>query len=266
MKPLSQTRSASELVKVECFKVLHSKVFLLTLAASLFMPIMAGTMMFIIQNPEMAKNIGLVGQSGSLSGTADWEYYLALLARMFSFGMFSIGFGFIISWVFGREYNEHTLKDMLALPVPRGAIVLAKFVAVVVSSAIFFAVAFAAAMLLGYALHLGGWSSDLALRATGYYGVAAISAIWLNTPLAFLAGYTKGYLAPIGLIAVTAVLGNFFATVGYAQYYPWLIPMTYITQELSGLHLGLASWTIVLGLGLAGLAGTIAWWRYADQQ
>jgi ABC-2 type transport system permease protein len=155
---------------------------------------------------------------------------------------------------------------MLALPISRSAIVLAKFAAVIVSSAIFFAVAFTAAMLLGYALHLGGWSSDLALRATGYYVIAAISAIWLNTPLAFLAGYTKGYLAPLGLIAVTAVLGNFFATVGYAQYYPWLIPMTFITQGLSGLHLGLMSWAIVLGLGLVGLAGTIAWWRYADQQ
>jgi len=37
-------------------------------------------------------------------------------------------FVLIISWVFGREFSDGTVKDLLAVPVPRSSILLAKFV------------------------------------------------------------------------------------------------------------------------------------------
>ena len=44
-------------------------------------------------------------------------------------------FCLIISWVFGREFADGTLKDMLAVPVPRASILLAKFIVAAVWSA-----------------------------------------------------------------------------------------------------------------------------------
>jgi ABC-type transport system involved in multi-copper enzyme maturation permease subunit len=43
-----------------------------------------------------------------------------------------IGFAFVTSWVFGREYSDRTVKDLLALPAPRSSIVLSKFIVVVI--------------------------------------------------------------------------------------------------------------------------------------
>jgi len=43
-----------------------------------------------------------------------------------------IGFAFVTGWVFGREYSDRTVKDLLALPTPRLSIVLSKFIVVAI--------------------------------------------------------------------------------------------------------------------------------------
>ncbi|WP_235201635.1 ABC transporter permease [Paenibacillus sp. FSL H8-0457] len=35
------------------------------------------------------------------------------------------------SWTFGREYSDRTLKDLLVLPISRGKIAIAKYVAII---------------------------------------------------------------------------------------------------------------------------------------
>ncbi|WP_394697887.1 ABC transporter permease [uncultured Methanomethylovorans sp.] len=49
----------------------------------------------------------------------------------------TIGFGIISSWIFGREYSDRVIQDLLALPVPRSTIVLSNFV-VIFSGAFYF--------------------------------------------------------------------------------------------------------------------------------
>lgn len=78
----------------------------------------------------------------------DWTSYLG--GAVYRFTILSlIGFGFLTGWLFGREYAERTLKDLLALPVSRGTLVLAKFAAVGVGCSLI------ALILFGYVLGLG---------------------------------------------------------------------------------------------------------------
>lgn len=252
-------------IRIEYLKLFRSKIFLITLAASLAMPIMAGLTMFILKDPQAAKNMGLLGQGGSIQGSADWPYYIRLLAKLLSFGLFTIAFGFVSAWVFGREYTERTAKDMLALPISRSSVVLAKLVAIATCCLVLFGVAYSLALLVGVGLHLEGWSTELALRGSVYLVLAGVSAVWLSTPLAFLASNTKGYLAPLGFIAVIMVLGNFVAALGYDQYYPWSLPLLIVTKGLTGSTIGITGVAIISLTGLAGLIGTLAWWRLADQ-
>jgi ABC-2 type transport system permease protein len=37
-------------------------------------------------------------------------------------------FGLTVIWAFGREFSDHTVKDLLALPTRRTTVVAAKFV------------------------------------------------------------------------------------------------------------------------------------------
>ena len=82
---------------------------------------------FVATNPEISRKLGLVGAKANLMAyaTTNWHTYLGLLAQMIAAGGFFL-FCLIICWVFGREFTDGTLKDLLAVPVSRGSIVLAK--------------------------------------------------------------------------------------------------------------------------------------------
>ena len=86
--------------------------------------------MFVVKNPEFARKVGLISAKANLLGrSADWPSYLGLLAQMVAAGGL-IFFSLMVSWVFGREFADGTLKDLLAVPVSRVTILLAKYIVV----------------------------------------------------------------------------------------------------------------------------------------
>lgn len=66
-----------------------------------------------------------MGTAETADGGTEWEQYLLMLGSMISIGGI-IGFGFVFSWLFGREYSDRTVKDLLSLPMSRWRIVRAK--------------------------------------------------------------------------------------------------------------------------------------------
>jgi ABC-2 type transport system permease protein len=261
----NRIKNIFEVTRAECSKMFNSKIFLITIIASILMPFMAGFMMFIFKNPELSRNIGLLGKEATLEGTPDWSYYFSLLNRVFSGGMFLIVYGIIISWVFGREYSNHTIKDLLALPISRVSIVISKFITTVIWCTLLFLIAFLSAILIGHIIYLNDWSINLMFSSLLILFNSALMAILLTTFVAFIASCTKGYLAPIGFIVLVLVLGNLIAGLGYIQFYPWGIPMLYASKELVGEHIGVISIILPFVIGLIGFVATYIWWRYVDQ-
>jgi len=88
-------------------------MFWISILAAIFMALMMGFLMFISKNPELAAKMGLLGTKSSIVKNVDWPSYLGLLAEMIS-ALGLMGFGFVASWVFGREYSDRTVKDLLA--------------------------------------------------------------------------------------------------------------------------------------------------------
>lgn len=67
--------------------------------------------------------------------------------------------GYLVDvWVFGREYSDRTMKDLLALPTPRWAIIAAKFSVVVVWCAALAAMMYALGFAVGAAVDIPQWS------------------------------------------------------------------------------------------------------------
>jgi ABC-2 type transport system permease protein len=113
--------------RVEVLKAWRSRIPLFTTLGFSIGPLSAGLFMVILKDPEAARSLGVISAKAQIvAGSADWETYLGVLAQMVAIGGIIV-FGFAASWVFGREYSDHTLKDLLALPTPRSSIVLAKF-------------------------------------------------------------------------------------------------------------------------------------------
>ena len=91
-----------------------------TILGSLFMPLGIAFLIFVARNPEISHKLGLVGAKANLVAysATDWPAYLGLFGQIIAAGGFIL-FVLIISWVFGREFADGTVKDMLAVPVRR---------------------------------------------------------------------------------------------------------------------------------------------------
>ena len=248
---------------VESLKVRRSRIFPITILGFTFMSIFMGLLIFIAKNPELVSRLGLLGTKANFFGEqTDWPAYFNLFMQITSMiGL--IGFGFVTSWIFGREYSDRTIKDILALPVSRHVIVLSKLIVTVVWCLLLTLILFAVGLAAGWMIHIPGWSGELALQS--FYNVIVISVltILLCPIVAFFASYGRGYLPPVGFVIVTLITGQFINALGLGQFFPWMIPSLYGGAE--GQHLEIISYVILCFTSIAGVIGTLAWWRFADQ-
>lgn len=252
-------------IEIELLKVRKSKMLWVTLAAFTLAPLMGGFFMFVLKNPDFAASSGLLGAKAQIFGEANWPAYFSLLAQIIAIGGILV-FGFVTSWIFGREYTDRTIKDLLALPYHKGVIVLAKFIAMTVTAVLLSLYVIVLGMLLGAAIGLPGWSMAAAAEGFNMLLITVGLTVALSTPAAFFACYGKGYLAPLGFVVVMIVLSQIIAAIGYGHYFPWAIPALF-SGITDGLYvLTWSNFSIVFLTGFIGFIGTFVWWLKADQQ
>jgi len=251
------------LLWIEQIKSIRSRMVLWTLIASMLAPFGVGFLIWVSKNPEISRKLGLVGAKANLVAFAaiDWPSYAALFGQVIGAGGFFLGI-FVISWLFGREFSDGTLKDMLAVPVQRSLILLAKFIVMAVWSALLTLAIFAAGMLTGVLLRLPGGSIGAVLHGATITAVAGLMVILVVTPFALFASVGRGYLLPIALAMVALLFANLVIVIGRGEYYPWAIPMLYAEGNTP---LPPESFAIVLLTGLLGWIATDYWWKHADQ-
>lgn len=251
----------------EFLKLKRSKIFITLLLLFVFIGLMMGLLMFMVKHPELAAKSASVATKASIVRKADWLSYFALMIQA-SLSIGVIGFGTAAAWIFGREYADRTIKDLLSLPVSRPVIVTAKFCLTALWCTLLMAALYGSGILTGLLIGLDGWDNSLFIQHTSIYFLSSLLTLVLVTPVAFFASFSRGYLPPIGFTMLTLILTNFLAIgiPGITPYFPWAIPALVSGVAGQGLpNAGLISAIILTGTSLAGLLGTIAWWRYADQ-
>jgi len=246
----------------------HSRISWVAFIAFALAPLFGGVFMLLM------KDNGYEGLSGAfkskavmMSFEANWQSFLGLLSQAVGIGGVLI-FGFVASWLFGREYSDGTAKDLLALPISRTKILNAKFIyyllwcfALVISNLIL-------GLLIGFLLHLEGWSLAIFLENLRIYFITTILIVLLNTPIAFFALWGKGYLTPLGIVALLLVLAQIIGAMGFGTYFPWAIPGIYSGSggEELRMQLNEMSFIILFITSIIGYLGTILWWKYSDQK
>ena len=249
----------------EWIKVRRSRVVGVTFLAFSLLPFIGGFFMILMKNPEAGKNAGIMNQKAQmLTGTADWPTFLSLITQGMAVGGLII-FGFAAAWVFGREHADRTMKDLLALPVPRGAIVLAKFLAFSFVCLAMGIGIFGEALLVGKLVEIPGWSQPVFSSFARVYFTTTFLTIALSFPVAFFAHWGKGYLSALGFVIFSMVMAQIVAVAGLGPWFPWSIPALYSNIEGAGSQIGPVSFFIVLATGAAGLAATLWRWRGVDQ-
>ena len=147
---------------------------LLTLAGLTLAPLMGALFMKILLDPAWAARFGALTTKAQFSAAhGDWLTYFGLLTQALAVGG-AIIFSLVVIWLFGREYSDHTAKDLLALPTPRTTIVVVKPLLAGFWCAILALWIYVLGLALGALLGLPGWTTDGWLHATAVYGVTAI--------------------------------------------------------------------------------------------
>jgi ABC-2 type transport system permease protein len=253
----------SDMLWIEWRKAIRSRMPLATAMGSLFMPLGIAFLIFVSKNQEISKKLGLISVKANLMAYAatDWPTYLGLFGQIIAAGGFLL-FILIISWTFGREFSDGTLKDMLAVPVQRSSILLAKFIVVAAWSAVLTMVILMAGLVMGAIIKLPGGSIGVIFQSSVPVAITAGLVIVVVMPFALFASVGRGYLLPIGLAVLTLMMTNLVALAGWGEYFPWAVPGLYVQGKSA---LTPISYWIVFLTGLAGMFVTYLWWKYADQ-
>jgi ABC-2 type transport system permease protein len=191
---------------------------------------------------------------------------MALLLQM-ALVLGSLGSGIVTIWIFGREYSEGVIKDILALPVSRFNIVLAKSIIALIWSLFLLLILFVTGILTGLLIKLDDLSEGLLLQSTSTFWLTSILTVLLFTPVSLITSMSRGYLLPVGFIILMMIVTQLVG-VGLPflmPYFSWAVPAVISGVAGPGVpEADFFSWLILIVTFLLGFAGTTAWWRYAD--
>lgn len=194
--------------------------------------------------------------------------FVRINSQFLANGLGVILFGFVASYVFGREYAEGTIEHALTLPIRREYLAIAKLVvtAVWVMALTLLAVAVGAATAALFGLNDLSW----AYVRTGLQETLTVSLLILGTlPLiGLLAMVGRGYLMPMVASAITATAGLGLAESGWTRWFPWAMPTAVVGMVLGpplpmpGLVPG--SWVLMAALFVVGVVAIIWYVDWAD--
>lgn len=241
-------------IRVELLKLWRSPIVWVTAAIFTLLPLMIGLIA-----------TGILTNPGGGDTAKDWNSYLALILQAYT-GIGVLGMGFVASWLFGREYSDRTIKDLLALPISRRVLVTAKLIIMAIWGVVLSGLTVGVAIAMGYILGLEGASASIFTERLYDFSTLFGFVIMLSVPVAMVASMSRGYLAPLGLVVAAVVAAQFAGGLGIGMYFPWQIPTEYLlAANGEGPALSDLSYTIIRAVGITGALATIAWWRYADQ-
>jgi ABC-2 type transport system permease protein len=253
-------------LQAELIKIKHSTILWVTLVAFGMAPIMGAVFILIVQDSEaLAKAGGLAAKAKAMNFQANWKAYLDILAQAVGVGGVLV-FGFVASWVFGREYSDGTAKDLLSLPTSRTKILNAKFILYVCWCTLLALSNLLIALLFGAILQLPAIDAGSLMESLTKYSITTVLTVLVGFPIAFFALWGKGYLAPLGFVALTLVFAQVIAATGYGSYFPWSVPGLY--SGASGEYKVLLdnfSYGILLLTSVVGYLTTTTYWLNADQ-
>ncbi len=253
-------------VGAELLKVRRSLVPWVTVAAFALAGLVGAFFMFVLQDPARARALGLLGSKAQLTGSAaDWAGHLALTAQIVALGGLLV-FGVIVIWLFGREFADRTATDLLALPAPRSAIVVAKLLVALGWSLLLTLQLVALTLVSGAVLGLPGWSWQVARGGVGIVVVTALLTTALATTYGLVACLGRGYLPAMATMLASLFAAQVVAALGFGEWFPWSVPA--LISGVAGPDQSSPGAAGVLGVVLVGVlasGGTVFWWQHADQ-
>ena len=164
-----------------------------------------------------------------------------------------IAAGFVAAWLFGREYADHTIGSLYALPVTLRSVALAK-VTITAAWAIACAVTATALTVVASAVTDPGGMTAVVWRQAATVVVATVLMGLLGLPFAWVAVTTRSYLGAVGAIIGVTAVSQILASLGVGRWVPFVAPAIWAgaagpdaARDIGPVHLLLSLAAAVLG-------------------
>lgn len=226
-------------IKMEFLKLKRSKIFLL----SILMAALPSVLMFI----------ATFAFDETQSFDALFSTVNMYMSALFAILLFSI----IISYLFGREYNEHTLKTMLTVPISRGKFLISKYVMFLIWILILTVVTSISTLAFGFVAGLSGFSLQLFINSFAELLFANVLLFLTFSPFVFISLFITNMVpAMVGGASLTLV-SLLVNGQSWAPYVPWACPYLISSGEIAdyGVSLmipyGVILVTFIIGLAIS---------------
>ena len=224
-------------IKMEFLKLKRSKIFLL----SILMAALPSILMFI----------ATFAFDETQSFDALFSTVNMYMSALFAILLFSI----IISYLFGREYNEHTLKTMLTVPISRGKFLISKYLMFLIWILILTVVTSLSTLAFGFAAGLSGFSLQLFINSFAELLFANILLFLTFSPFVFISLFITNMVpAMVGGASLTLV-SLLVNGQSWAPYVPWACPYLISSGEIADYGVSLIiPYSVILATFVIGLA------------
>lgn len=223
-------------IEMEFLKLKRSKIFLLSLMGAILPPLL----MFI-----------------AVTSFGEGQTFEALFTNvnMYMSAMFAVLiFAIIISYLFGREYNEHTLKTMLTIPISRGKFLMSKYVMFLVWILILTVVTSISTLIFGFMAGLEGFTVKLFIDSFVQLLFANVLLFLTFSPFVFLSLFITNMVpAMVGGAALTLVNLMVYGQ-NWAPFVPWVCPYLIASGEIAEYSTSISvSYGIILATFIVGM-------------
>ena len=217
-------------IEMEFLKLKRSNIFLLSIMGAILPPLL----MFIA--------------TFAFDETQTFEMLFSSV-NMYMSALFAILlFAIMISYLFGREYNEHTLKTMLTIPVSRGKFLMSKYVMFLAWILILTVVTSMSTMVFGFVAGLEGFSIKIVVDSFLQLLFANVLLFLTFSPFVFVSLLITNMVpAMVGGAGLTLVNMLIYGQT-WAPYVPWVCPYLIASGEIAEYS---ASVTVSYGIILA---------------
>jgi ABC-2 type transport system permease protein len=206
-----------------------------SVAVALGIAVLSGAMLLAAASgdPQLLAKLGP-------AATRDWSGFLLAAAQITSAGGL-LGFGVVLSWIFGREFGDGTITGLFALPVRRSTIALAKLLVYGIW-AVALSISLAALLLVvGLIAGLGPLTTETWIALARQVGLGIMTAV-IAAPVAWAATMGRSVLAGVSVAIGLVVIAQVSVLAGAGGWMPPASPALWAIssgQAVTLLQLGL---------------------------
>ena len=234
-------------IEMEFLKLKRSRIFLLSLLGAVLPPLL----MFI-----------------AVTSFDEGQTFEALFTNvnMYMSAMFAVLiFAIIISYLFGREYNEHTLKTMLTIPVSREKFLASKYIMFLVWIVILTVVTSISTLAFGFAAGLEGFSLKIFADGFAQLLYANVLLFLSFSPFVFVSLFITNMVPAMVGGAGLALVNLMVYGQNWAPFVPWVCPYLIASGEIAEYSTSITvSYGVILATFVIGLVISYIYFTKTD--